>query len=193
MSKLGTRGKAYLQGKFGNRVNFNRTERVLYGHDIAAVPGLLRPLIGDTTPEAVAQPVSEDELSELLRWAEANHVPLTPRGKASSGYGGVIPLKKGLVVDFFRMNRILDIDKQAMTARVQAGIVWEKMDRELQKQGLTLRLYPTSYPGSTAGGWLAQGGAGIIRAVGFLCYFFGSYRQVRCPFAQVGKVGCIFM
>ena len=161
MSKLGTRGKAYLQGKFGNRVNFNRTERVLYGHDIAAVPGLLRPLIGDTTPEAVVQPVSEDELSELLRWAEANHVPLTPRGKASSGYGGVIPLKKGLVVDFFRMNRILDIDKQAMTARVQAGIVWEKMDRELQKQGLTLRLYPTSYPGSTAGGWLAQGGAGI--------------------------------
>ncbi|MCX5993756.1 MAG: FAD-binding oxidoreductase, partial [Chloroflexi bacterium] len=161
MSKLGKKARAFLEGKFGNRVNFNKTERILYGHDIAAVPGLIRPLVGDTTPDAVVQPVSEEELVELLRWAESNHVPLTPRGKASSGYGGVMPLKKGLVVDFFRMNRILNIDKAAMTARVQAGIVWEKMDRELKKQGLTLRLYPTSYPASTAGGWLAQGGAGI--------------------------------
>jgi Fe-S oxidoreductase/FAD/FMN-containing dehydrogenase len=44
---------------------------------------------------------------------------------------------------------------------VQAGVVWEKLDRELEKHGLTLRLYPTSYPASTAGGWLAHGGAGI--------------------------------
>lgn len=161
MSELGKKARAFLEGKFGNRVNFNKTERILYGHDIAAVPGLIRPLVGDTTPDAVVQPVSEEELVELLRWAESNHVPLTPRGKASSGYGGVMPLKKGLVVDFYRMNRILNIDKAAMTARVQAGIVWEKMDRELKKQGLTLRLYPTSYPASTAGGWLAQGGAGI--------------------------------
>jgi len=161
MSKPGKKTRAFLEGKFGNRVNFNKTERILYGHDIAAMPGLIRPLIGDTTPDAVVQPVSEEELVELLSWAESNHVRLTPRGKASSGYGGVIPLKKGLVVDFFRMNRILSIDKAAMTARVQAGIVWEKMDRELKKQGLTLRLYPTSYPASTAGGWLAQGGAGI--------------------------------
>jgi len=161
MSQLGKKARVFLEGKFGNRVSFNKTERILYGHDIAAVPGLLKPLIGNTTPEAVVQPVSEEELVELLRWAESNHIPLTPRGKASSGYGGVIPLKKGLVVDFFRMNRILQVDKAAMTARVQAGIVWEKMDRELKKQGLTLLLYPTSYPASTAGGWLAQGGAGI--------------------------------
>ena len=40
-------------------------------------------------------------------------------------------------------------------------MIWEKLDRELGKKGLTLRLYPTSYPGSTVGGWLAQGGAGI--------------------------------
>ncbi|MCX5993825.1 MAG: FAD-binding protein, partial [Chloroflexi bacterium] len=161
MSKLGKKARAFLEGKFGNRVNFNKTERILYGHDIAAMPGLIRPLVGDTTPDAVVQPVSEEELVELLRWAESNDIPLTPRGKASSGYGGVVPIKKGLVVDFFRMNRILNIDKANMTARVQAGIVWEKMDLELKKQGLTLRLYPTSYPASTAGGWLAQGGAGI--------------------------------
>ncbi|MCX6004185.1 MAG: FAD-binding and (Fe-S)-binding domain-containing protein [Chloroflexi bacterium] len=161
MSKLGNREKAYLTGKFGSRVNFNKTELILYGHDIAAVPGIIKQLIGNTVPDAVVQPVSEDELIELIRWAAKNRIPLTPRGKASSGYGGVIPLKKGIVVDFYRMNHVLKIDPVSQTAVVQAGVVWEKLDRELEKQGLTLRLYPTSYPASTAGGWLAQGGAGI--------------------------------
>ncbi|MGD0353926.1 MAG: FAD-binding and (Fe-S)-binding domain-containing protein [Dehalococcoidia bacterium] len=161
MSKLRSSQKAYLQGQFGNRVNFNKTERILYGHDIAAMPDIIKPFIGDTVPEAVVQPISEDELVDLVRWASKNRIPLTPRGKASSGYGGVIPWKKGIVVDFYRMNRVLHIDTASNTARVQAGVIWEKLDRELAKKGLTLRLYPTSYPSSTAGGWFAQGGAGI--------------------------------
>jgi Fe-S oxidoreductase/FAD/FMN-containing dehydrogenase len=161
MSTLGKKEIAYLQGEFGNRVNFNKTELVLYSHDIAAMPNLIKPLIGSTVPQAIVQPVSEDELITLVRWANQKHIPLTPRGKASSGYGGVLPVKKGIVVDFFRLNRVLDIDKNALTVRVQAGVIWEKLDRALEKEGLTLRLYPTSYPASTAGGWLAQGGAGI--------------------------------
>jgi len=125
------------------------------------MPGLLKPFIGNTTPDAVVQPETEEELVELVRWASDNGVPLTPRGKASSGYGGVLPVRQGVVVDFYRMNRIVHVDPQAQTATVQAGVVWEKLDRELEKHDLALRLYPTSYPGSTAGGWLAQGGAGI--------------------------------
>ncbi|MFC2008378.1 FAD-binding and (Fe-S)-binding domain-containing protein, partial [Chloroflexota bacterium] len=89
------------------------------------------------------------------------NIPLTPRGKASSGYGGAIPVKHGIVVDFYRMKNIVSIDSHNLTATVQPGIVWEKLDRELQKQGLTLRLYPSSYPSSTVGGWLAQGGCGF--------------------------------
>ena len=41
----------------------------------------------------------------------------------------------------------------------------------MSSQQLTLRLYPTSYPSSTVGGWLAQGGAGIGS------YEFGYFRQ----------------
>lgn len=153
--------QSYLEGKFGDRVSFRRTERRLYGHDIAEIPSLIKPLIGDTTPDAVVQPQSEADLMELVRWAGENRVPLTPRGKATSGYGGAIPVKKGVVVDFYRMNKVIRIDSDAKTATVQAGVVWEKLDKELAKHGLTLRLYPTSYPSSTVGGWLAQGGAGI--------------------------------
>jgi len=142
-------------------VTFNKTERKLYGHDIAVIPPMVKPLVGDTTPDAVVLIDSEQELIEIMRWAYENGIPVTPRAKASSGYGGVLPLKKGLVVDFYRMNKILKMDKSALTARVQAGVVWEKLDKVLARDDLALRLYPTSAPGSTVGGWLAQGGSGI--------------------------------
>jgi Fe-S oxidoreductase/FAD/FMN-containing dehydrogenase len=158
---LNSTQKRFLQDTFGARVNFDPVERKLYGHDIAAMPSLVKPLIGNTTPAAVVQPDSEAEMVELARWASQNGIPLTPRGKATSGYGGAIPVKQGVVVDFYRMKRVLAIDREGMTATVEAGTVWEKLDAALAKQGLTLRLYPTSYPSSTAGGWLAQGGAGI--------------------------------
>ncbi|UCG10639.1 MAG: FAD-binding oxidoreductase [Dehalococcoidia bacterium] len=161
MAKLNSQQRAYLEQKFGNRVSFHKTERKLYSHDIAAMPSLIKPFIGNTTPEAVVQPQTEAELVELVRWATEQNVPLTPRGKASTGYGGVLPVKKGLVIDFYQMSQVSHIDAKAMTATAQAGVVWEKLDQKLQKHDLTLRLYPTSYPAATVGGWLAQGGAGI--------------------------------
>jgi len=161
MSRIREKHRSQLEQKFGKRVSFRKTERKLYGHDIAALPSLIKPIVGKTVPDAVIQPESEQELIDLVRWATDNDIPLTPRGKASSGYGGVLPVKQGLVVDFYRMKQILNVDPREMTATVQSGVVWEKLDRELTKHGLTLRLYPTSYPAATVGGWLAQGGAGI--------------------------------
>jgi len=161
MSELSAKNRKFLAEKFGDRVNFNPTERMLYSHDIAAIPGMVKPVIGNTVPKAVVQPESENELVELIKWANKKRIPVTPRAKASSGYGGVIPVKNGIVIDFYRMNKVLKVDKKKMTARVQAGIVWEKLDAALVKDDLTITTYPTSYPASTAGGWLAQGGAGI--------------------------------
>jgi hypothetical protein len=45
--------------RFGDRVSFDLTERYLYGHDIASIPRMVAPLIGDTTPDAVVQPRNE--------------------------------------------------------------------------------------------------------------------------------------
>lgn len=157
--------------RFGDRVSFDPTERKLYGHDIAAIPRMVAPLVGDTTPDAVVQPNSERELIELARWASAEGVALTPRGKASSGYGGAIPVRRGVVVDFYRMRKLLAVDAKAETVTVEPGISWEHLDQQLAEHDFTLRLYPTSYPSSTVGGWLAQGGAGIGS------YEYGYFRE----------------
>ena len=96
----------------------------------------------------------------LVRWARENRMALTPRGKATRGYGGVMPVRGGIVVDFFHLRKYCDRHEDA-DGQGAAGLCWEKLDRAIARKGLTLRLYPTSYMASTVGGWLAHGGAGI--------------------------------
>ena len=150
----------WLEQTFGDRMTARRVERKLYSHDVGEMPLLIKPLIGNPMAGAIVQPISIEEIIALVKWAAQEGIPLVPRGKATSGYGGVLPVKGGIVLDFFRMAQVLNVDTEAETATLQPGIVWENADRELNKHGMTLRTYPSSYPSATAGGWLAQGGAG---------------------------------
>ena len=161
MPNLTAKERRWLFEHFGERFTQDPTECLLYSHDISAMPSLISPLISNTVPDAIVKPKTEEELVELLRFAHHRHIPLTPRGKSSSGYGGAIPIRGGIVVDFFHFNNVTNVDKNNLTITVQAGLVWERLEQILNKQGLALRLYPTSAPSSTVGGWLAQGGAGI--------------------------------
>lgn len=153
--------KAVLQEKFQNRVSFDDLERRIYAHDMAAIPEMVKPLVGNPIPGGIVQPADEAELLEIIKLALENDISLTPRGKATSGYGGVLPVGNGLVVEFNRMKQIHDINEVERTATVDAGVVWNELEYHLNQKGLTLVAYPTSAPSSTVGGWLAQGGAGI--------------------------------
>lgn len=169
MRELSSQQQQQLIGMFGQRVAFDKLERMFYGHDVGSLPGLVKPLVGNTLPAAVVQPLTEEQVIQLVAFARTHNIPLVPRGKSSSGYGGVMPVKGGIVVDFAWMNQILDLDAEAMVVAVQPGVVWEHLDKELNKQGLALRTYPSSAPSSTVGGWLAQGG------VGFGAYEYGAF------------------
>jgi FAD/FMN-containing dehydrogenase len=142
-------------------VTFRRSDRRLCGHDSVTATPPVRPAIGESVPDAVIYPQSEGELLELARWASQERIALTPRGSGTSRSGGAVPLRRGLVVDFQRLNRVIDLDRRSRTVTVEPGIVWQRLDTELARAGLALRLYPTSYAGSTVGGWLAHGGAGL--------------------------------
>jgi Fe-S oxidoreductase/FAD/FMN-containing dehydrogenase len=160
-----------LQRVFGPRMSIDPLEGLFYSHDVGSLPSLVKPLVGNTRPAGIVQPRTEEEVVNLAAMARTHRVPLVPRGKSTSGYGGVLPVKGGLVVDFAGMNHILAVDPRALTATVQPGVVWEKLEKALNKQGLALRTYPSSAPSSTVGGWLAQGG------VGFGAYQYGVFRE----------------
>ncbi len=165
MSEASTAQKEFLSS-FGSRVNFDPVERLLYSHDIGSIPPMASVMLGNPVAKAVVQPQEESELQSIIDWCYRNRINVVPRGKATSGYGGVVPVKNGLVVDFYRMQKVVRIDKDHLTATVQPGITWELLDEELAKEGLTVTQYPSSYPSSSVGGWFSQGGAG-----------FGSYEN----------------
>lgn len=161
MMELTKYQKEYLERLFGDRVTFDPQERRFYAYDVGTMPSMMKRFSGSNLPAGVVQPSGQAELAELMRWAQENQIPLTPRGKATSGYGGAVPTRAGLVIESHRMKEILEINAEAKTVRVQAGVVWEKLEAALNRKGLTLHSYPTSAPASTVAGWLATGGAGI--------------------------------
>jgi Fe-S oxidoreductase/FAD/FMN-containing dehydrogenase len=162
MSSIAATQRRVIEDIVGTeRARFDTRELRIYSHDTGVLPGAFRVLAGPSLADAVAQPETEDQLVQLVRYATANRIPLVPRGKASSGYGGVVPAHGGLVLDLTRLKGIVWADTGDMTVTVRAGTVWKDLEEALAARGLALRLYPTSAPGSTVGGWLAQGGAGI--------------------------------
>ena len=83
MSRINTEQRSYLEQEFGHRVSFRKTERKLYGHDIAALPGMIKPLVGNTTPGCGSPAYFEEELVKLVHWAAQQN---TPADTARQGY-----------------------------------------------------------------------------------------------------------
>ncbi|MCF7890746.1 FAD-binding oxidoreductase [Candidatus Bipolaricaulota bacterium] len=152
--------KGELENLFEGRVKLDEIERRLYSRDSASLPQPIERFV-DNVPEAVVQPVSTSELTELCQTSRRHSMPLVPRGGGTSGYGGAIPAESGIVVDFSRMNEVLGIDEEEKTVTVQPGVIWENLATELEKRGLYPEIMPSSAPGATVAGWVAEGGAGI--------------------------------
>ncbi len=163
--------KSELIEAFGPRVSFERLERKLYSHDVGVMPRAVKSLLGSGLASAVVQPVSEREIVRLMEIARRYFLPITPRGAGTSGYGGSIPAKGGIVLDMSRMVGIENIDREAMTVVVKAGTVWQDLEEKLAREGLALKMYPSSSPSSTVGGWLAMDGTG------YGAYRYGWFRE----------------
>ena len=119
----------------------------------------------DTAPDAVVYPTSAEEVLTLVRLAETERIALIPFGGGSSVVGGVTAeAGKGQVgavtLDITLMNRVLEIDEEALVARAESGIYGPQLEEALQAEGFTLGHYPQSFEFSTLGGWIAPRSAG---------------------------------
>lgn len=152
-------------------IRTDRVERKMYSHDIGTMPKLVAPFIPNGIAGAVVRPTSEDQIQKLIMFANRHHVALTPRGMSTSGYGGALPTKGAIIVDMSGFNQVKNVDAENLEITVGAGAIWQNIDRVIAKNGLTLRVYPSSYPSSTVAGWLAQGGSG------FGSFEYGEFRE----------------
>ena len=108
---------------------------------------------------AVASPATEDELRTVLATAVRHRVPVTPRGRGTSNFGGSFPLDGGILLDLTRLDAILAISDTSVTA--QAGAIVGTLASAAQGRGRELTVMTTTYAGATLGGWIAGGHVGI--------------------------------
>jgi glycolate oxidase len=103
-------------------------------------------------PDAVISPASTGEVSAILRIADRDEIPVVPRGMASGLAAGTVPFGGGLVLNLTRMNRIIEIDEENMTATAQAGVITADLAAAVEAKGLFYPPDPASIRQSTLGG-----------------------------------------
>ena len=67
-----------LTERFGDRVSFDKTEMLFYSHDTASLPGIVKQTL-KTTPEAVVQPTSTEDVVFITIFARERAIPLTAK------------------------------------------------------------------------------------------------------------------
>jgi len=111
-------------------------------------------------PDIVLFPTSTQEISAIMKIANAEKIPVTPRGGGTNVSGGSVPIEGGIVVCFTKMNKILKIDKENLTATVEPGVVLMDLNMALGREGLFFPPDPQSFLGATMGGVIAENAGG---------------------------------
>ncbi len=115
------------------------------------------------TASALIFAKSTAEVCGVMRYAHAHRIPVTPRGAGTNLVGSTVPVQGGIILDLSRMNRILELDRDTMTATVEPGVLLADFQQYVEAQGL---FYPPD-PGekqSSIGGNISTN-AGGMRAV----------------------------
>jgi alkyldihydroxyacetonephosphate synthase len=143
----------------------NRLERVIhaYGKGLRDLFRLRRGS-AEGAPDLVVYPESENDVIAVLRAAAHHDVVVIPFGGGSNIAGCLERMeahRMAVSLDTRRMRRVLAVDADSFTARVEAGVFGPDLEDQLGAQGMTLGHFPDSFLHSTLGGWIATRSAGM--------------------------------
>ncbi|MCG6659157.1 glycolate oxidase subunit GlcD [Halomonas campisalis] len=114
-----------------------------------------------TLPMLVALPGTLDEVETLLRRCHALGVPVVSRGAGTGLSAGALPLAQGVLLVLSRFDRILEIDPEARTARVEPGVRNLAISEAAAPHGLYYAPDPSSQIACSIGGNVAENAGGV--------------------------------
>lgn len=142
-----------LQNIFSDKNVLTEIEdMVAYSYDASHV---------EIRPEAVVFATTTEQVSQLMKFAYREQIPVTPRGQGSGLSGGSIPLNKGIVLCMDRMNRLIDFDPANRLITVEAGMTTSDIDPIAAQSNLFYPPDPGSVAFSTIGGNVAENAGGL--------------------------------
>ncbi len=116
------------------------------------------------TPDMVVQPRTTEQVSEVMKIAYANKIPVVPRGAGTGLCGSAVPIEGGIVMAMQRMNHIARLSVADLWVDVEAGMVYSDLNEELAKHGFFFPPSPGSGEACQIGGMVATNASGM-RAV----------------------------
>lgn len=122
-----------------------------YAYDASAISVTKKEM-----PALVVFPASTEEVSQLLRLANMEKIPIIPRGAGSNVTGGTIPSEGSVIMVMTRMNRILKIDQINFVAELEPGVITADFQAEVEKLNLFYPPDPASRGYCTMGGNVAE-------------------------------------
>ena len=127
----------------------NRTN---YGHDETDFHLYL--------PEVVVKPRTAEEISEILKLANKEIIPVTVRGAGTGLTGGALPVHGGILISMERFNEIVEIDTRNLQATVEPGVINEVFQNKVKEYHLFYPPDPASKGSCFLGGNVAESSGG---------------------------------
>jgi len=172
-----------LEEIVGKEFVSNRSEDLyIYSQDPGA--SLPRPV------DFVVMPNTPKEVQGILKLANQEKIPIVPMGGGLTLSGLVIPVKRGIVVDMKRMNKIIEVNELSRFALIEAGVTIGQLLAYLNNNHPDLQPpIPDAPPSATIAG------NALIHGSGYLSQKFGDHGsminglEVVLPDGEVYKLG----
>ncbi len=116
--------------------------------------------LGTYPPDVVVLVESAEEVRTVFEVATRHRVAVVPVAARTGKSGGVLALEGGIAVSTERMDRIIEIRPEDLTARVQPGVITGKLQAEVEALGLFYPPDPNSLELCTIGGNVAENAGG---------------------------------
>ena len=111
-------------------------------------------------PDAVVFVETKEQVQKVVRLAEKYKVPVICRGAGTNVVGACVVEHGGIILNFSKMNKIIEINRENMTATVEPGVILGDLQKEVDKLGLFYPPDPSNLAVSTVGGSIAQSSGG---------------------------------
>ncbi len=112
-------------------------------------------------PDCAVWATTTEQVSQILKLANENKIPVIPRGAGTGLSGMAVPVKGGIVLDLNRMNKIKDISIEDRFAVVEPGVIYADLDKALAPSGFCFPPDPGSGTVCTLGGNVATNAGGV--------------------------------
>jgi len=119
--------------------------------------GVLEPF-----PDVITWPETVEQIAKIIKLANTEKIPVVPYGGGAGVTGGTLPIYGGIIIDLKKLDKILEVDEKSATITVQAGVIGQDLENELNKRGYTFPHQPASMYCSSVGGFVACRSAGTF-------------------------------